>query len=195
LVKARDEKCSFVEIVQKQTSYWDESSEENRTVLLPTEKNCENPADGLNGFCRIHTYVVLKPIAKEVEEEVTENIKKGGEIHPITYTKKSRKIFGIGENIPADKFSESEISEYISRGYLGVRTGQNTYEKYDDLKQLTDIEINEMSARPASEIEKSLKTTKIAAESLKKLSLKIEDKELKKLIEEKIREQEVVFKV
>jgi hypothetical protein len=183
--KASPKECKFNVGRPVQVQYVDAYGDK-KGMLKNQDTKCTHVADGLNGFCLDHSYVVIAPVAKSVNEIITQNVKIGNNIKEVTDEVESIKIFNVGEPLPASKFSKQEINDHFLAGNLAVRTQQNEHKMYNKLASLDDAAIDGIVAHPPHEIEMYLSRGELNKETLEKFLFKVTSESTKDVIRKKI---------
>lgn len=114
---------------------------------------CTNEADGENGFCKHHSYPILKAIYYMIEEVVEQNVHgQDGELHTTKKKSKSNRIFNQGEHANPDEISKERLQLYIESGHIGIRKSMTEVVSNRFARTLDDTEIDELTSRPVKEV-------------------------------------------
>ena len=136
--------CSYITQKPKQVvvtfdGIYGESDE--RRMLWEGEP-CANSVNGQNGFCKEHSYPVLKPVSKQIEISETSYRSAGdGKVTPKTTTRLATVLWNVGEHLPTDHFTDKEIDELFKFGFIGQRISQSHYLQNEVKRSLADNEI------------------------------------------------------
>ncbi len=165
------ETCKWVEKIAKEYEVAEIDSSFSRKRLIWEEAPCVNPANGINGFCQAHSYPVLSPVSKTVEEVSEEMVRtSSGAIHKFKETKSKKYIYNIGEHLPSDNFTDDEIREYYESGYIGKRISMTEVMSEKISKKLNDYEIGALlQNKTADEVIQILKINRYSEETLYKI--------------------------
>ena len=138
--------------------------------LIYKEVRCENPPNGINGFCFDHSYPLLKPVTKRSEFVVEKWVKAEG--HPpqkVSVNKTDNVIYNIGEHLPSAHFTTDEAELYFKDGFVGKRLAMDDVLTNKKAIDLDEADIIRLLVKPADEIVAVIETTYLSEATLKRI--------------------------
>lgn len=144
-------RCKFVGKKIEQIPYTDKWGKP-RTQLKWKDLPCEAAADGLNGYCKSHTYPVMVPVAKLITRKVIENVETSAGVMEAEVQKSENIVWNVGEHLPMEHFTDAEIQALYQSGQLGIRITEDVVRKVTDFKSLTSEECDAFMERSHAEI-------------------------------------------
>lgn len=142
--------------------------------LVYRKEQCSNNPNGENGFCKNHSYPVLKPISKAIDIIEKQLIEISGQIKEVEIPKTVTTIWNIGEHVPTEYFSQSEIDHYVKEGFVGIRCSLDKVITKPKIIELSDGEIKTLlSSKTGEELAAIINVMNYSEDTLIKISANI----------------------
>lgn len=142
--------------------------------LFWEEVRCGSPSDGINGYCSLHSYPILKPVAKSIpvrKTRVVQNVMGGYEQE--NYEEVSMFVWNIGEHLDPGYFTDEEIKELFNMGLIGKRVSNVKVLSAGGGRDVSDEEIETLLKNfPEEKIISLIKDMEFSPMSLLKISAK-----------------------
>ena len=139
--------------------------------LIWNEGECGKDADGLNGYCKNHTYPVLQPVLRDSDEKKTERLMSStGQVHTVETSVKTHTILNVGEWLPASRYKDSEIEELFKSGKIGIQVENDQVKADKQATTLSADEINyQLKQRNPEEVAGAIEVSNYSQDTLKRM--------------------------
>lgn len=163
--------CPFINVQAEQIRVLVDKPQYSRPVeetkLHYVEKVCGKPADGINGYCHMHSYPVLAPVSKTVELERSQWIEINGKPEHVKKTETVTLLYNVGEHIDSSQFTFKELEEYFMSSLIGHRLGQHNVDVHRGKRHLDRARVDRILAENSpQEVASILKLSNFDTETL-----------------------------
>ena len=169
--------CPFIEVKKEEIKVLTDLPQYRGPIevksLLYVNHVCNAPADGINGYCHMHSYPVQVPIAKRAEIKRKQWVNIAGKPEEIETSETMSFIYNVGEHIDSRLFTKKEIEDFYFFGKIGKRLGQSNVLIHKGKRHLDEGQVGFLlSENSAQEVASMIKLNNYDEETLELISAK-----------------------
>lgn len=186
-IKQVDGKCRMPIRIPKSINVFDNLAQKEIPALVWEDTFCPNDVNGINGFCKLHSYKVLQPIPKDKEVVETENVKtKSGEIKSLTNKVTKSISYNDGEWLDPTEFTPDDIEDLFNAGKIAMQLEPTRYYMVTNLVTYDDQQLDSFMMNTSTDIIRTLSRQDYSPDTLQRMRNRATDADVIEVIDKKV---------